>query len=108
MPDSEKQFGLGSFIIGCITDILQKFPDVQTATIFGSRARGTYKNASDIDIAIHAPNMSATDFARLSFEIQETPIVYKMDVVHFDKLGNQELADKIVRDEQQFYPVIDG
>jgi proline iminopeptidase len=99
------KWGLSPFIIGCIADILQKFPDIQSATIFGSRAKGTYKNASDIDIAIHAPHRGATDFARLNFEIQETPIVYKMDVVHFDRLGNQEWADKIMREEQVFYPV---
>ena len=97
------KWGLSPFILDCLTDILKKFPDVKTATIFGSRAKGTYKNYSDIDIAIHAPDMTATDFARLNFEIQETPIVYKMDVVHFDKVGNQELAAKILAEEQVFY-----
>ncbi len=102
------KWGLEPFILDYITAILQKFPDVQSATIFGSRAKGTYKNASDIDIAIHAPEMSATDFARLNFEIQETPIVYKMDVVHFDRLGNQALAAKIAEEEQIFYRVQKG
>ncbi|MDR3423481.1 MAG: nucleotidyltransferase domain-containing protein [Alphaproteobacteria bacterium] len=98
------EFGLAPFIIDDLSDVLRRFPAVLSAAIFGSRAKGTYKNYSDIDIAVHAPSLSAQDFARLCFEIDALPIVFKMDVVHVDTLKNQEFAAKICAEEKQFYP----
>ena len=45
-------FGLKHRDIENIQKALNMFPNITKAIIFGSRAMGNYKNASDIDIAV--------------------------------------------------------
>ncbi|MBY0578535.1 MAG: nucleotidyltransferase domain-containing protein [Burkholderiales bacterium] len=43
--------------------------------IFGSRAKGTFKNGSDIDLAVFAPTLSEQNFIRLWNELDALPRV---------------------------------
>lgn len=47
-----QKFGLDEKVIEDIVNILKKYKEVESAKIFGSRARGDYRKASDIDIAL--------------------------------------------------------
>ena len=96
-------FGLDPAILDDIKNVLGQFPEVLSAGIYGSRAKGTYKDSSDIDLAVHAPNMPDQSFARLSFELNELSLIFKMDVVHVDRISNEELLLKIKRDEKIIY-----
>jgi predicted nucleotidyltransferase len=96
-------FGLSDDILAKIKNVLARYPKVLSAGIYGSRGRGDYKNYSDIDIAIHGPDLTSNDFSNLRFDIEMLPIIFKMDVAHVEKISNQELLEKIQRDEKQFY-----
>lgn len=45
-----------------LRSILRRYPAVRQARIFGSRATGNARRASDIDLAISAPDISATEW----------------------------------------------
>jgi len=45
-------FGLKTSDLDLIIEILRRYPDVEEALIFGSRAMGNYKPGSDVDIAL--------------------------------------------------------
>lgn len=47
-----ERFGIRDSIIEDIVNIIKEYKEVTRAVIFGSRARGDYKKASDIDIAL--------------------------------------------------------
>ena len=47
-----QRFGLEEKIIEDMVKILKKYEEVESAKIFGSRARGDYQKTSDIDIAL--------------------------------------------------------
>ncbi len=96
-------FGIAPFILEDISAVIRRFPAVERAVIFGSRARGDYRNTSDIDIGIIGPELSQADFARLHLELQSLPIVYKMDIVHGTTGTNPALADKIAAEGVVFY-----
>ena len=89
------EFGLEEHVLRRIRAALENYPAVERAVIFGSRATGHYKSYSDIDIAVFAPEIDYRDFAMLAFELEELPIIFKIDVVHFDKLSNAALKEKI-------------
>ena len=55
-------------------------------------------------IAVIAPALSELDFARLWGDIDELPIAFKMDVVHFDTLKDKELKQQILRDGVLIHP----
>lgn len=91
-------FGLSENILNDIRRVVTSRPGVDDALLYGSRARGTARPDSDIDIAIVAPGMTDADFATLWSQLDDLPIVYKMDVLHWDRLQNTRLKE-IVRQE---------
>jgi uncharacterized protein len=71
--------------------------------IFGSRAKGGARPGSDIDLAVIAPEMTDAEFARLWNAIDDLPLVFKVDLLHWDRLANPRLKDKIPREGCLFY-----
>ncbi len=59
--------------------------------LFGSRARGDYKERSDIDLAVSGDNVSA--FAAAADE--ELPTLLQLDIVSLDGAVQQELLQAI-------------
>ena len=97
-------FGLSANILQSICSAIGNFPEVERAQLFGSRARGNFKPESDIDIAVIAPTMSAARFAMLWSALDELPLVFKLDLLHFEALSNDALRNKILRDGIQIHP----
>lgn len=97
------RFGLEEHILDKLRVVLAAHPAVERAVIYGSRAKGTFKPASDIDLAAYAPRLDANEFVRLRFEIQELPIVFKLDVAHVDALTDASLAHEIATHGVEFF-----
>ena len=55
------KFGVEDHIIEEITRVLQEYPKVDKAYIFGSRAMGNYRLDSDIDIAIKGYDLTVEE-----------------------------------------------
>ena len=62
--------------------------------IFGSRAKGTYKSTSDIDIAIFE-DVKEEDKFKIMNEFDLLDIVYKIDLVFVTKDTKEELVKSI-------------
>ena len=69
--------------------------------LFGSRARGDYKNTSDIDIAIEK-DVSMEEQYKIMNEIDLLDIIYKIDLVFIDDKTKPELLESIKRDGVEF------
>ena len=76
-------FGLREEIINKIKLIAQKYN--YDFIIFGSRARGDYKNNSDIDIAILG-DVSSEDEMKIKIDFDEIDMEYMLDVVFINKI----------------------
>lgn len=96
-------FGLSERIRADFTGVFQRYPEIEQVLIFGSRAKGNARPGSDIDLAVMAPCMSDAEFARLWNQIGDLPLVFKVDLLHWDRLANQPLKDKILREACPFY-----
>ncbi len=73
---------------------------VQKIVLFGSRARGTNTEVSDIDIVIYG----AKDFKRLYAELKYNEFTLKMiDIINGEKSMTQELKEEIRRDGVVLY-----
>lgn len=91
-------FGLKDSIIINMKNVLSKYDEIEKALIFGSRARGNYKNTSDIDIAIFSHNITSTRLNLLRNDFDEFDIIYTVDIVDFYKASKEELKNSIMRD----------
>jgi predicted nucleotidyltransferase len=78
--------------------ILRRFPTVRQARIFGSRATGHAHRASDIDLAISAPDISAAEWRDLCEALECTPIIYELDIVREEDVIDEQLRAAIQRD----------
>jgi predicted nucleotidyltransferase len=90
--------GLTQTDINRITTAIKQFPEIDDAVIFGSHAKGTYKKASDVDLAIKGRAVTSETIQRLNFLLnEELPLPYFFDVVHYETLENQLLIQHIDR-----------
>jgi predicted nucleotidyltransferase len=97
-------FGLRQQDLKEIVAILQKFSAVEEAIIFGSRAKGTYRKGSDIDLAVKGRGIDQGVIAALSDQLnEESATPYFFDVVHFEEISEQELIEHINRVGQSIY-----
>lgn len=87
--------GISDQTLQAIINTCTTFPSVKRVILYGSRARGDYRNGSDIDIAIDAPEMSDKEFSRLWNSLDDLPIIYTMDIVQLQSLKNEQLLDAI-------------
>lgn len=102
-PADESDFGLSPAIRGDFARVFRAHPAVERVLIFGSRAKGTARPASDIDLAVVAPGMAAQEFAALWAAADDLPSLFKLDLLHLDALENGPLKEKILREGRLFY-----
>ena len=65
------KYGLSEDQLSEIINLLSKCPEIEEAVLFGSRAIDTYKEASDVDIALKGENVTASLAAKLKFDLEE-------------------------------------
>lgn len=90
--------GLSPQITESIKAEVRRFPEVRAAYLFGSRARGDFRDQSDIDIAIDAPTMTASNFAQLWNAIDALPIAFPLDCVWLQAMPASPLKSMVQRD----------
>ena len=92
------KLGLNEEELNEIKNTIKKYIEVEEAYIFGSRAKGTYKKGSDIDIAIKGKNITFNTVAKLLSELEEeTTLPYFFDIVHYDECTTKALIEHIDR-----------
>lgn len=86
------KFGLRDEIYIRIEEITKKYK--YKFVIFGSRARGDYKNNSDIDIAVLG-KVADEDFYKIQNDFDSIDMEYMLDIVFENKVENAELLENI-------------
>lgn len=90
------KFGLSEKQLMEIVNKLAEIPDIEEAVLFGSRAIGTYKEASDIDIALKGPAVKAALAAKMKFVFEEdTYLPFFFDFLAYPTITNEKLKEHI-------------
>jgi uncharacterized protein len=97
-------FGLSKEDIETINMVISKRPEVEEALIFGSRAKGNYKNGSDVDIVLKGKNITRDTILSISGELNdETIMPFQFDILNFSTIKNEELIEHIKRVGELIY-----
>jgi uncharacterized protein len=97
-------FGLNEEDLKTITAVISKHNEVEEALIFGSRAKGNFKNSSDVDIVLKGGNITRDTMLAISSELNdETILPYHFDVLDFNTIQNLELIQHVQRVGQVIY-----
>lgn len=100
-------FGLSEQDLSIIRSVLSHNPRIRSALLFGSRAKGTFRRGSDVDLALIGDGLSREDILDTSLALnEETPLPYRFDVVDRGRIESQELAEHIDRIGQKLYSSI--
>lgn len=96
-------YGLKPKTIQAVNSIFEKFPDIEAAVIYGSRAKGNYRNGSDIDLTIKGESLDLSLLFRIETELDDLLLPYNIDLSIFHKIDNQKLIEHIERNGLVFY-----
>jgi len=90
------EFGFKNNDLNIIVNTISALPGIEKAVIFGSRAKGNYKEGSDVDIAVWT--LSNDTALQLWGNLNDkTLLPYKFDVLNYNKIDNSDLKDHIQR-----------
>jgi len=90
------KYGLSDEQLKQIQDIISSYDEIEEAILFGSRAIDTYKEASDVDIAIKGKNVTASLAAKLKYRFEEdTYLPFFFDFVAYPTITNEALKKHI-------------
>lgn len=70
--------------ISTLQNLFAKHPSIKEALLFGSRALGTHRESSDIDIALKG-DISPTLIAHLKEELEDSTLPYFCDIISYEK-----------------------
>ena len=90
--------GIKENVITEIVELAQKY-DLQKVILFGSRARGDFRRASDIDLAVSGGNV-----AMFAVDVEEeTSTLLQFDVVNLDLDLQEKLLESIKKEGMVLY-----
>lgn len=90
-------FGLPPAALQRLLAVLAGHPEVERVVLYGSRAQGTHRPGSDIDLCLFAPTMALAGLLRLGTEIDELLLPWKVDLSLWHQIDNPALLDHIRR-----------
>ena len=96
-------FGLRIEDVQAIQKVFAQYPKIEKVLIYGSRAKGNFKNGSDIDLTIVAPMMNLTELFAIDNELDDLDLPYKIDLSICHQIENPNLVDHINRVGKVFY-----
>jgi len=88
------KFGLTSKALELIVSVFTKHPEIRKAHIYGSRALGTYRDNSDIDIALWG-DINELLLAKIASELDELPLPYLFDLITYHEITHDNLKEHI-------------
>jgi predicted nucleotidyltransferase len=97
-------FGLKETTIEKIQAVLAAFPQVESAILYGSRAKSSYKNGSDIDLTLRGNDSLNMDILyKIMEELDDLLLPYMIDLSIFASIRDAELIGHIERVGVVFY-----
>lgn len=101
--DMDNNFGISPAIAARLRQIFEHTPNIERVWIYGSRARGTPRDNSDIDLAVDAPDLERQAYTHLWAAIQDAGLIYKVDIVHWQAASAPDFRARIERDRKLFW-----
>jgi len=92
------KYGLHDRTLTTLNTIFSKYPGIRQVILYGSRAKGNYRNGSDIDLTLIVKDtFIRTDMLRIAGDCDDSDIPYIVDVSMYEKIYNPDLKAHIDR-----------
>jgi len=87
---------LGLENVSAIAAVFENTPAIEKAVVFGSRAKGSHAQYSDVDIALYG-DIDFMEVENVCCRLDELPLIYKFDVAAYNLTKNAALREHIDR-----------
>lgn len=90
-------------ILKNLSQLFAAFPGIESAALFGSRARGDFNERSDYDVAVYG-KLNDSDKARLRISCTEDlPTLHKIDLIFMEQVTDEKFIQNVKKEGIIFY-----
>ena len=98
------KYGLKEHVIKNIHGVFARHIEVKKVTLYGSRAKGNYKNGSDIDLTMHGDaDLTLNVMYKIMTGLDDLLLPYMIDLSIFSTIGDPDVVEHIQRVGVLFY-----
>ena len=95
-------YGLPFTAIQEINAVFSQYPQIKQVILYGSRAKGNYRQGSDIDLTIEGA-VDLSTLLKIEQDIDDLLLPWSVDLSILSQIDNLELVEHIKRRGQVFY-----
>ncbi len=96
-------FGLAPELTRQLHAVFDRFAGLERVWVYGSRARGDHRPASDVDLMADAPDWSAQDFTALWAAVDDLRSLRGIDLSHWQSTLSDGFRQQVEKDRQVFW-----
>jgi predicted nucleotidyltransferase len=96
-------YGLKESNLKQIQKVFSHYPQIEEVLIYGSRAKGNFRNGSDIDLTLKGKQIDLAVLSRLSDELDDLFLPYTFDISIYQNIKQEDFLDHILRIGKSFY-----
>ena len=101
---NQLRHGLPLEVVRKITAVFTQYPQVKSAALYGSRAKGHFKTGSDIDLTLHGDSdLTLSVLYRILDDLDDLLLPYTIDLSIFHDIVDRDVIDHIQRIGVSFY-----
>jgi uncharacterized protein len=89
--------GLPAYAVDQLCGIFRACPGIRRVILYGSRAMGTYRPGSDIDLCLEGEALGLTELLAIEGRIDDLLLPWKVDLSLLHQIDNQGLLEHIRR-----------
>src|SRR5574342_1424171 len=98
------KYGLPDAAIQKICAVLGRYPQAKQAILYGSRAKGNYKNGSDIDLTLRGgADLTLRVLYKIMDELDDLLLPYTIDLSIYANIRDPDVTAHIQRAGVTFY-----
>jgi type I restriction enzyme S subunit len=97
------KYGLTETTVEKICALFARFPEIEKAILYGSRAKGNFKTGSDIDLTLCGEALTSDLCSTIASALDDLLLPYTIDLSVFNELNHEELREHIERVGVLFY-----
>ncbi len=89
--------GLAEKVLRRIIEVLERHPEIEQAILFGSRAKGTHRPGSDIDLALSGQALDWRKLGRIDEDLDDLLLPYTFRLIHLSEATDPDIRAHIAR-----------
>ncbi|ACO76510.1 nucleotidyltransferase [Azotobacter vinelandii CA] len=97
-----EEIGLPAQAVESIRQVFSRFPGIEQAVLYGSRAKGNFRAGSDIDMTLKG-DLNYRDLLNIELALDDLLLPWKIDLSLYAQIDNPALVEHIGRVGKALY-----